>query len=81
MKNFYILINCIAFLTLLFQLKARLEIICKNFTSSSFFALTHFFEFAELYHNSPNHNVGITTTTNNHFFITVTTDLSEGSTA
>jgi hypothetical protein len=81
MKIFYILIVCIAFLTLLSELKSGQEIICKNFTSSSPFAITHFFEFTRLYPDSPDHNVGITTTTNNHFFITVTTDLSEGSTA
>lgn len=80
MKIFYILIVCIAFLTLLSELKSGQEIICKNFTSSSPFAITHFFEFTQLYPDSPDHNAGTTTITYKDLFITVTTDLSEGST-
>ena len=82
MKIFYILIDCIAILTLLFELKTPQEIVCRNFTSlSSSVALTHLFESAELHNNSLDHNVGITTINYNDFFITDTADLFKGRTA
>ncbi|HEY8657766.1 MAG TPA: hypothetical protein VIL78_01950 [Hanamia sp.] len=71
MKFFYIPVHCIAFFTLSYVRKARKEIICKeSSTSSSYFDLTSFFEFSELYHNGTDQKELLTTVTYSNFFVT-----------